>query len=359
MEEIIEGRVQAAKAQWMEEQQEIRRREREEIEAGHQARDLATAPLGTLNFGLTADELRAAVLELLRTSDDIALQHLLRDAAARAVASIDGDDFEAELGQILDKIAAIGALALEYDRPDLLTRTVYLLTELYSYRLTPEDDRRYGLNAFIDPEEKPPRIFLAVIERIYGLGALAIRLERWQAVRELTLQRPARVDNYWRNWLRHASVMASRAQQLRRRDEGGRAIEISLLTRAAAVVDAVPALHPDTSDQDVILTSLAQFDLLSNLVAIDGADRVDTSDYYTNWARFRQERIQPIADRVLNDPQLRRAVFSERGDDDLAVAFRHIGRMASQEAMRYDGFFGWGRTPVGDLIENNPEEPAA
>ena len=32
-------------------------REREEIEAGHAARDMASAPLGTMNLGLSVEEL--------------------------------------------------------------------------------------------------------------------------------------------------------------------------------------------------------------------------------------------------------------------------------------------------------------
>jgi hypothetical protein len=39
--------------------------------------------------------------------------------------------------------------------------------------------------------------------------------------------------------------------------------------------------------RDAILTSLAQFDLLANLAAIDGSGSLDSSVFFTNWARFR------------------------------------------------------------------------
>ena len=39
-----------------------------------------------------------------------------------------------------------------------------------------------------------------------------------------------------------------------------------------------------TSDDDAILTSLAQFDLLANLAAIDGAGSTDSGVFYTNWS---------------------------------------------------------------------------
>lgn len=209
----------------------------------------------------------------------------------------------------------------------------------------------------INPSEKAPRVFLALLGRVYGLGALAVRLRRWEQVRQLTLQRPELLDDYWKNWLRHGQVMATRAQQLSQ-TQNGRQIEISLLMRAAQVVKLEPTLHPDTEDDDAILTSLAQFDLLSNLAAVDGAGSVDSAVFYTNWARFRQDRIQPVVDRVVADPGVRTAIFRDHNDEDLRVAFQEIAKMAHREAMRYDGFWGWDRTPVGEFIAEAAREQA-
>lgn len=358
MEQIIARRIAAAKGEWIEEQQAIRRREREKIEAGYTARDLARAPLGTLHFGLAADELRIAALELLRADDLIALQHLLNDATMRAASAVEKADLD-ELGGLLDKVAALGAVFLEYEMDELFARIIAIFAAIYSFQLGPHDDRRFGLSTGIDPSEQAPRVFLAVIERIYGLGALAVRLRRWEVIRILTLQHPERVDDYWKNWLRHALTMGSRAKQLERRTDDGQTIPTSLLTRAATVIEHEPALHPDTSDSDAILTSLAQFDLLANLAAIDGSGSLDTAVFYTNWARFRQERIQPVADRVVTDSALRQAIFREHNDADLAVAFQKIGEMAHSDAIRYDGFWGWDHTPVGEFIEKNAPPPSA
>ncbi len=358
MEQIIARRIAAAKGEWIEEQQVIRRREREELETGYAARDLARAPLGTLHFGLPTSELQVAVLELLRAGDQIALQHLLNDAITRATTAVESDD-EDELAGLLDKVAALGAAFLEHKQDEFFARIVEIFSAIYSLPLGPHDDRRFGMSTGISPEERAPRIFLAVIERIYALGALAVRLRRWEAIRTLTLQHPERVDDYWKNWLRHALTMGSRAKQLEQRGDNGQTIVTSLLTRAATMIEHEPALHPDTSDGDAILTSLAQFDLLANLAAIDGSGSVDSSVFFTNWARFRQERIQPVADRIVSDPELRHAIFRERNDEDLALAFQKIGEMAHSEAMRYDGFWGWGNTPVGDFIEANTTAPTA
>ena len=74
---------------------------------------------------------------------------------------------------------------------------------------------------------------------------------------------------------------------------------------------------------------------------------------------FRQERIQPVADRVVTDSELRQAIFRDHSDADLAIAFQKIGEIAHSEAIRYDGFWGWDRTPVGEFIKTNAPGPAS
>jgi hypothetical protein len=177
-------------------------------------------------------------------------------------------------------------------------------------------------------------------------------------VRVLTLQFPEGLDDYWKNWLRHGLTMASRAQRFTQKREDGQTVEVSLLTLAAQVIEQEPALRPDTDDADAILTSLAQFDFLSNLAAIDGASSTESAVFYTNWARFGQERIQPVADRVISDPAVREAIFRDHGDDDLAVALREVGKRGSEEGIRYVGFWGWDRTPVGAFLAEHPPPEA-
>jgi hypothetical protein len=148
--------------------------------------------------------------------------------------------------------------------------------------------------------------------------------------------------------------MASRARQFTQKREDGSEVELSLLTLAARVIEHDAALRPDTDDDDAILTSLAQFDFLSNLAAIDGAGDTDGKVFYTNWARFRQERIQQVADRLVKDPAFRHAIFRDRDDNELARALLAVGKMAHSEGIRYTGFWGWERgTPVGDFISAN------
>jgi hypothetical protein len=351
LEQIIEQRIVDEKSGWLEEQREIRRRERADLEAAYEGRRLTEAPLGTVNLDLDAGALSLAALELLRQDDAIALRYLLNEAARRARALIQRDDLGPELDELLDKLACLAATFLEYEQHEWFERVVGTLTQIYSMPLGEGDALRFGYAPRINPGEKAPRLWLSVIERVYGLGALAVRGGNWRAVRMLTLQRPQKLTDYDANWLRHAVTMASRAQQLQERPADGPTLEISLLSLAHNDVARLDCLRPDglAPDDDETITSLAQFDVLSNVVAIDGAHDRDDRVFYPNFARFRQARIQPIVDRLLTDANMRETLFTG-GDDDLARALAAIGEHAHREGLLFDGFETWDRTAVGRFI---------
>jgi hypothetical protein len=350
-EEIIERRIADAKSAWLEEQHEIRRHEQTALQAAYESRRLADAALGTVNLDLAPEALNLAALELVRADDTIALRHLLSDARSRAGDMIERDEIETELADVLDKVSCLAATFLEYEQEPWFERVVGTLAQIYSMPLGEHDARRFGYSTWIDPSEKAPRIWLLIAERIYALGALAVRLGDWKAVRTLTLQLPDRLDHeYDANWLRHALTMASRAQHLDKQQDG-HTVHVSLLSLAHKEAQRVACLRTDglDADDDALITSLAQFDFLSNLAAIDGAD--DTADrvFWPNFARFRQERIQPLADLILQPGELRKTIFP-RHDQQLTIALTSIARSARQEGLRYDGFRGWERTPVGKFI---------
>ena len=98
-----------------------------------------------------------------------------------------------------------------------------------------------------------------------------------------------------------------------------------------------------------MITSLAQFDVLSNIVAIDAAGTADTRVFYPNFARFRQTRIQPIVEQLLSDNVMRKTLFTQN-DSALAIALATIGGAAQNEGRLFDGFESWYGTPVGSFI---------
>lgn len=348
------GGSREAKAGWVEEQQEIRLRDQEAVAAAYESRRVAEQPLGSVNFDLDTHDLINAVLELLRTDNPrVPLIHLLNDALARARDAIDRDEIESELANLLDKLTCLAATFLEYEQDEWFERVIETLATIYSMPLREGDARRFGYATSIDPNEKAPRVWLLTVERVIALGALAVRRGNWEAVRMLAVQLPKRLDQeYDANWLRHALTMSSRSQLVNN--------QTSLLSLARTEVERLACLRPDglAGDDEEIITSLAQFDALSNVAEIDAAGDNDGRVFYTNFARFRQNRIQPIIERMLEDPDMRAVIF-RRGDEELALALAKIGEMAHQEGMRYDGFGSWWPTPVGDFIDRNLPNEAA
>jgi hypothetical protein len=350
-EEIIARRIADEKAAWLDEQQEIRRRERAELEASVEAQRVARSSLGAVSLDLEAAALVSAALELVRDDDAIALRHLLNEALNRARSAIERDEVETELADVVDKLACLGAAFLEYELPEWFERVVDVLARIFSEGFRGEDPLRFGYATSIPPTEIGPRVWLLVIERVYALGALAVRLGNWPAVRSLALRRPAPVDEYYGNWLRWAITMASRAQHLSEQ-RGERTVEVNLLSRALGVIEQAECLRPDGVDDDTILTSLARFDVLSNLAAVGASGAEDDRVFYPNFAQFRQDRIQPVVDRLLDDNVMRQTLF-QGSDEEFARALDVVGHVAHNVGIRYDGFGSWARTPVGDFIEQH------
>jgi hypothetical protein len=353
MEEIFERRLVEAKVSWLEEHQQMVREGQAELLAAYESRRLADAPLGTVNLDLPAAELTLAALELVRADDTIALRHLLNDAVARARGMIERDEIETELADVLDKLTCLAATFMRYGARTWFDSVIATMVEIYALPLGQYDDRRFSLSTGISPEEKAPRVFLLMLERIYGLGALAARLGDWTSVRTLTLQLPERVDDYWTNWLHHALVMAARAQHLQEQQDG-RTVEISVLSLGRNAIARLECLRLDgvAETDEAVITSLAQFDFLSNVAAIDGSG--DTSDraFWPSFGRFRQERIQPVADKLVAGGEIRSILFTH-DNRMLAEGLLNIGRLAHRDGFYSDGFMSWDRTPVGDFIVHN------
>lgn len=365
-EEVIARRVASAKDQWLEDQHNIRRREREldEIGAAQTIGDSAVGgvrpespggrrPLDHLNLDLAPDELTKLALELARDNDDVGFKYLLNEAVARARALIEAGDLDSGLVDLLDRLTCLAASLLQHDQEAWFERVIEALVEIYALPFSEGDVRRFGYSTRINSAEVGPRVWLAVIEHVFALGALAVRLEKWGAVRTLTLQlpRPLEEEGYDKNWLRHALTMAARANHLTKEGDDGGAVDLSLLSLAREVVGRLDCVRPTglNSDDDGVFTDLTQFDLLSNVIAIDDVEEATGRTFYPNFARFRQERVQPIADRLVADQNLRTQLL-RHGDDVLAGALSEIGRRAADEGWRFDGFLGWAQTPVADYI---------
>jgi hypothetical protein len=351
LEAVIERRIADARDAWLAEQREIRRQERSELETAYEGRRLTEGPLGSVDLDMEANELNAAALEFLRRNDRIGLTHLFNDAITRARGFIERNDVETGLGSLLDKLSCLAATFLIYDEHEPLERVVQAFTQIYSMPLGERDDERFDFSTAIAGTAIAPRIWLEIMRRIYGIGALAVRRRDWPAVRTLTLQHPERLTDYHPNWLRHTVTMVSRAGHFQQQRDDGQTIDISLLSLARNDVARLDCLRADgiAEDDEQVTSSLAQFDILANLVAIADAGEATARVYYPNFARFRQDRLQSLVDRLLTDHPMRRDL-GLTDDATLASALNAVGNQARIEGARFDGFWEWDRTPVARFI---------
>jgi Putative DNA-binding domain len=354
-EEIFERRLARAKREWIEEQAVLRRDEITELQAATRNSDLASAPLGSVTLDMATSDLTLACLEFLRRNDRIALQHLLNDGLKRSRLFFGNGDLVG-IDDLLDTLVCLAATFLSYDEGVWLDRLIKVLVRIYGLPFEETDPKVFGYSSRLDPADLAPKLWLTILQRVFALGALAVREERWAAVHALVTQLPTKLaeDGYEVNWLRHGITMASRADQLKEEDDDGRVKSLSLLSLAKGTIEHLACLHPDLNetDADPMFTSLAQFDFLFNVVAIGDAESIDGKAFYPSFARLRQERIQPTAERLLKDTEMKTALFP---DDDqlLAIALGQIGQRASHEGWAYDGFDGWGDSPVGKFIETH------
>lgn len=262
-----------------------------------------------------------AALESYR--GDVRIRRFLRTAASSLTSKTNDDRFRSAL----DKWTICSAQALDAERTDLVLAAIGVLHEAY-------------VQLWIDIEDSRRR--LDVVVRLYALGSMAIRVRDWSVVNALALQRvpsnPVDSTYVYSSWIRHAQVMASRANLIPE-DRGG-----FLISAARELLVEHPAMRPDVDDDEIppvseiapddrLLNSLAQFDIAYCVVV--AAEGRDHGGYYPSSAALNAHRAAPIAERIATDPDVRRALFPNSDDTAIAAALSDVYFHAERESTRY------------------------
>jgi hypothetical protein len=320
------------------------------VGAGSEARRLADAPAQALTWNLDSSSFEDTIIEQLRTGDDIPLRLLLERLPGEAAMLVRDDERVADLPTLFDRLACIGGLGLRLERHEVVRALIVATGRVYDVGFALERDRT---GAAIDAAG----YWLALIERVIALGALAVRTQAWPVVRDLSLRRGESDDwRYDRSWLRHALTMAARAK-LFVETENGRDVERSILSLAHRVAANEPCLRTDVpADDDALLDSICQFDALAALAMVSETRAISGSRFYPNFSRFYSHRTEPAFARLLSDPAMRAAIFP-LADDDLASALRGLDEFAQRESFRFAGWDGFTDERILRWLDKHPAQP--
>jgi hypothetical protein len=340
-EAIIEEVVGRRKEEWRREL----RADLAQLDLGAEAQRIARGPAAALTWQLDSDAFIATAVELLRANDRIPLNLLLDRLSRDAPALVADSQRMDELNTLLDRTAALAALGLNLGDEALFERAHAVLVSIYNLGF---DQRGYARS---DLGLQAPALWLLIIERVIALGGLAVRKSAWPAVRQLAVQKGRGEDfNYYNNWIRHTVTMAARAG-LMDRTEGGTRREVSLIASALELARRETSLLPDVApDDEALLDSLCQFDVLAAMAAFDEASSSDGAHYYPNFCRFNWGRSEPSVVALIDNPVVRKTIFP-RPDAELAAAISDLARMAHKEGFRYMVDDGWESKPVTEFLK--------
>jgi len=282
-------------------------------------------------------------IRLLETGNDVRLRQFIRSLSRSTGKAVGLLEFRAAA----DRWTIFCAQALHFERPDLVDEAIDKLCEAY---------KTLGV------EEDATRKRLMVVERVYVLGGLAVRLSAWDTVRSLALRPvPGNVyepDYVYSSWIRAAQVYASRAG-LTTDPRGG-----YLLSAARELMVEHPAMRPDLPDGDVTsddvnqddaaLNSLCQFDIAYCFVVT--AMGTGRSAAYPSSAAFDEDRAKPMAQKIVADTGLRRRLFPAIDDSKIAAAIVSTYERAIRESANNYGGRWWDMPPsVYAFVNSHPD----
>jgi hypothetical protein len=272
--------------------------------------------------------------------DEVGLRELVRagvklatrkwNSQAKHVEAFGGT--ESEILTVIDRIAQLGFIAVDHKQPRVLTEIVQGLLDVY--KLGVEDNPPYHL------AKRNTWLLIDVVQRIFFLGAAAVRMGSFDQVRELTLQRPLdnRPDTYW---IRFAVTMAARGK-----------IEEAFKGKSL-IGPASDSLRERTQffgifgeNMDKVVNYMCQFDFLHCVAAM--AKAKDLWACYPSFGGYYSYRTMPVViDLIRSGPT--RAVAPGVTEEDLAGILRDLDKLAREHFFEVSGWDGYA-PEVNDFI---------
>lgn len=313
------------------------------------ASNLAAGPASALTWRLDNDTFLEVIIEQLRKQDTVPLTLFLSGIASEVASLLTETNGAEYISLILDRLTCLAALMLRLHNDDLFRSVIGALVAIYKVPIDTHTAYRKDIAL------SPAQLWFMVLQRLVGVGAVAERLKKWDAIRYLVLQkgRGFEADGYL-NWYRHALTQASKANLLNR-DQVGKVRQEPLLTFAQLQAERLTCLRTDVIDEEELLDSLCRFDILASIVGIDNAGLPDDSAFFPNFANYFSRRSTPAIMALLDDENMRKALF--RGTDiELAEALLAIQEVAFKQSSRINGWNGFRDDTVTGFIRMHRDD---
>ncbi|MCS3494528.1 hypothetical protein M2368_003560 [Arthrobacter sp. JUb119] len=276
----------------------------------------------------------ASVRKVLEINQSSMLKRVILTGTSAYEQAIEDDDRRVE---ILDKLTALACEACVFDDTDTLIKVTDALYKAYQ--------RNYE-NATI-LKYSAIRYGLEIISRVMVVGSLALRTEHYEVLRSIVLH-PIGTSPYgYKSWIRHGLTEASRAN-LFDNDKAG----VGMISAARQILVNTPQLSPDympkeasVEDQlvsipDALLDSLLQFDFLWCCIALNENPGNGHYEFYPSCAAYRQDRIQPILEKLDGeDDTFRTQIFGDNSDEQIAGVISEVYDLARKQSFNYGGYW--------------------
>ncbi len=280
------------------------------------------------------------LLALVEDGKEISARRLVRKRTKAAVLAVEADDAWRVLGPSLNVLSCDAAGLITSRSERWAEEAIAGLVAVYEAGF---DSRGVAKPSLGDASGvSPPELWLGVIQRVMGVGGLAVREQQWGLVRSLAMQRPRGLDfRHYNNWIRHAVTMAARAN-LDRVEQDGQFVKRSFLASALEIVQAHECFRQDVygSHKDAALDSMCQFDALACVAAMVEGGHVDGANFYPSFAAFDTERTEPIFVRLVSDSGIREAI-APITDRELELVLDRLSEVAQKEGTRFGGWWGF------------------
>lgn len=280
------------------------------------SRESKEESLVPLSIGLSDSAFEDAVNSRLERGRDQDVSRFVRTVSNGA---------EEDADAILDKLTMAAVLALCREKREVACGAIDALFDVYE-------------QAGECAGECNAKILLEIVNRLYVIGSAAVRLKAWGIL-------PCLVIKFPRN---NAGLFPSEKKGLMLPSACRLMVEHAPM-RPDVPESQLPDNLADLKDDDVLLNSLAQFDILHCLVV--AAETGDPKAAYPASSALKGCRAAPALRRIAVDGGVRHELFAGADDCVVAQAMKEVYELAFEESKEFpeDNFGNWNRVPPPEV----------